>query len=153
MAQYVGRKSISKNIPQNIPQNIPAISYKYSSKYPHNRLSENHDLMLLRKRFLVKIDVVSNEPLWHSILRADAASYLGNCFVQKKNIVMKIKPQLKEAMYFGHYRRGDLHVLVPIVSWQLCSHLPSTCCDEMTLTALQSTILYGTMYISCFHQA
>ena len=80
MAQYVGRKSISKNIPKN----IPAISYKYSSKYPHNRLLENHDLMLLRKRFLVKIDVVSNEPLWHSILRADAASYLGNCFVQKK---------------------------------------------------------------------
>ena len=80
MAQYVGRKSISKNIPPN----IPAISYKYSSKYPHNRLLENHD----------------------RILRADAASYL-IVLSRKKNNMMKIKPQLKEAMYFGIKRYGS----------------------------------------------
>ena len=87
MTQYVERKFNSKNIPpnihpnipRNIPQNIPrnihpnitSISYKY----PHNRLSENHDLMLLHRIFSIKIDVISNELLWHSILRADAASY------------------------------------------------------------------------------
>ena len=31
----------------------------------------------------------------------------GNCFVQKKNNVMKIKPQLKEAMYSGIKRYGS----------------------------------------------
>ena len=72
MAQYVERKCISKNIPPIIPPNILAISYNYSSKYPHNRLSENYDLMLLCRRFSIKIDVISNELLWHSMLRGNS---------------------------------------------------------------------------------